>query len=81
ALREAGLLRHLRRVVPGPPPLVRVEDRELVNFSSNDYLGLSHHPVVVEAARDATNRLGAGASASRLICGSLPVHVDLEERL
>ncbi|MGO9456114.1 MAG: aminotransferase class I/II-fold pyridoxal phosphate-dependent enzyme [Acidimicrobiales bacterium] len=53
----------------------------VVSFASNDYLGLSAHPGVVAAARDALERWGAGAGASRLVTGSRPVHLDLEEAL
>ncbi len=81
ALREAGLLRNLRRIEPGPPPFLGVEGRQLVNFSSNDYLGLSHHKTVLEAAREATVRFGAGSTSSRLISGSLGIHHQLEARL
>jgi 8-amino-7-oxononanoate synthase len=54
---------------------------EVVSFASNDYLGLSAHPAVVEAAHRALDRWGAGAGASRLVTGSRPVHHALEESL
>ena len=53
-------------------------DEGLVNFASNDYLGLSRHPSVVAAAHEALDRWGAGAGAARLVAGSRPVHGDLE---
>lgn len=53
----------------------------VVSFAGNDYLGLSHHPAVVEAARAALVRWGAGSGASRLITGSRPVHHELEAAL
>ncbi|HTV12775.1 MAG TPA: aminotransferase class I/II-fold pyridoxal phosphate-dependent enzyme [Acidimicrobiales bacterium] len=53
----------------------------VVAFATNDYLGLSAHPRVIEAAHEALDRWGAGAGASRLITGSRPVHHELEERL
>jgi 8-amino-7-oxononanoate synthase len=53
----------------------------VVSFASNDYLGLSMHPAVVEAATDALARWGAGAGASRLVTGSRPVHTALERAL
>jgi 8-amino-7-oxononanoate synthase len=55
--------------------------RCLVNFSSNDYLGLAHHPRVIEAGRKALDHYGAGATASRLVVGTLPCHEELEQRL
>lgn len=81
ALREADLLRELRRVESPAGTRVRVGDRELLNFSSNDYLGLAAHPALKEAARAAVDKFGAGSGASRLVCGSLAVHHELEEAL
>lgn len=55
--------------------------REYVSFSCNDYLGLTHHPEVVTAAREAVERYGAGAGASRLVTGSHPLYAELESLL
>jgi 8-amino-7-oxononanoate synthase len=55
--------------------------RRLLSFSCNDYLNLSHHPAVKEAAREAVSRYGAGAGASRLITGNNPLMTALEEQL
>jgi 8-amino-7-oxononanoate synthase len=63
----------------GPTGLL--EGGPVVSFASNDYLGLSGHPGVVAAARDALDRWGAGAGASRLVTGSRPVHSELEHEL
>jgi 8-amino-7-oxononanoate synthase len=80
-IRQAGLLRELR-LVEGPQGThLRVGGGELLNFSSNDYLGLANHPAVREAARAAVEQFGAGSGASRLICGSLAPHHELEEAL
>jgi 7-keto-8-aminopelargonate synthetase-like enzyme len=81
ALREEGLLRELRRVDSPQGPRLAVGGRELLNFSSNDYLGLANHPALKEAAIKAVEKFGAGAGASRLICGSLAPHHELEETL
>ena len=62
-------------------PAGSLEDRPVVSFASNDYLGLSAHPAVVAAGHDALDRWGAGATASRLVVGSRPVHHDLESAL
>lgn len=59
-------------------PYVRVGGKELTSFTSNDYLGLSAHPAVTAAAKEAIDRWGAGAGASRLISGTRPVHQELE---
>jgi len=55
--------------------------RQLVSFSCNDYLGLSGHPALAEAARKAIERFGIGAGASRLVTGNHPLYDELEERL
>jgi 8-amino-7-oxononanoate synthase len=81
AIREAGLLRELRRVDSPQGPRIQIGGRELINFSSNDYLGLANHPALKEAAIRAMEKFGAGAGASRLICGSLAPFHELEETL
>jgi 8-amino-7-oxononanoate synthase len=53
----------------------------VVSFGGNDYLGLSHHPAVIEAAVAAAHRWGTGSTAARLLVGTRPVHHDLEEAL
>lgn len=80
-LRQEGLYRELRRIDSPQSPNVRVDGRTLLNFSSNDYLGLANHPALKEAAASAVEDFGAGAGASRLICGSLAPHHELEETL
>ncbi len=60
---------------------VRRDGREFVSFSCNDYLGLAHHPEVVSSARQALDRYGAGAGASRLVTGSHPLYAELERLL
>ena len=62
-------------------PVGTVEGRTVVSFASNDYLGLSIHPAVTAAAHEAIDRWGTGATASRLVVGSRPVHHDLEDAL
>ena len=81
ALREQGLGRCLRRVDSPQATRIRLNGRELLNFSSNDYLGLANHPALKEAALRAATQYGAGCGASRLICGSLAPHHELEEAL
>jgi 8-amino-7-oxononanoate synthase len=62
-------------------PAGSVDGQPVVSFASNDYLGLSAHPEVIEAARSALARWGAGSGASRLVTGSRPVHAELERAL
>ena len=80
-LREQNLLRELRRVDSAQGPHIQIGGRPLLNFSSNDYLGLANDPLLKEAASQAVAAYGAGAGASRLICGSLAPHHELEEAL
>jgi 8-amino-7-oxononanoate synthase len=80
-LRQEDLYRELRRIDSAQGPRVVVEGQTLLNFSSNDYLGLASHPSLKEAATRAISVYGAGSGASRLICGSLAPHHQLEEAL
>jgi 8-amino-7-oxononanoate synthase len=61
--------------------VVKEGERVLINFSSNDYLGLSRHPAVIERAREYLEQYGAGSTASRLISGTYFIHERLEEKL
>ncbi|MCU0785770.1 MAG: 8-amino-7-oxononanoate synthase [Verrucomicrobia bacterium] len=81
AIREQGLYRELRCVDSAQGPRIEVAGRTLVNFSSNDYLGLANHPALKEAAIRAVEQYGAGSGSARLICGSLAPHHELEESL
>jgi 8-amino-7-oxononanoate synthase len=81
ALRQQNLLRELRRVDSPLGTRIQIGGRTLLNFSSNDYLGLANDPILKEAAIKAVEKFGAGSGASRLICGSLAPHLELEEAL
>ena len=81
SLREQNLFRELRRVDSAPGPRIKIGGQTLLNFSSNDYLGLTNHPALKAAAIRAVEKFGAGAGASRLICGSLAPFHELEETL
>jgi 8-amino-7-oxononanoate synthase len=81
ALEAEGLLRRLRPLdSPGGAQVTR-EGKTLWNFASNDYLGLARHPEITAALVEGAQRYGAGAAASRLVCGTLPPHQLLEEAL
>src|SRR5712664_737135 len=80
-IRAQGLYRELRRVDSPQSARISLGGRTFLNFSSNDYLGLANHPVLKEAAVQAIERFGAGSGASRLICGSLAPHGELEQAL
>ncbi len=80
-IRAQDLYRELRRVDSAQSAWIRLDGRTLLNFSSNDYLGLADHPRLKEAAIHAVERYGSGSGASRLICGSLAPHHELDEAL
>ncbi len=80
-LREQNLFRELRRVDSAQGTRIAIGNKTFLNFSANDYLGLAHHPELKEAAVRAVEKFGAGAGASRLICGSLAPFHELEETL
>ncbi|WP_264802224.1 aminotransferase class I/II-fold pyridoxal phosphate-dependent enzyme, partial [Ameyamaea chiangmaiensis] len=75
------LLRTPRPVSASRPGYVTSDGADLVDLSSNDYLGLAHHPVVRERAALWAQRHGAGARASRLVTGTLDLHLRIEARL
>ncbi len=81
ALDAAASRRHLTTLEGPCGARVRVAGRDVLNFSSNDYLGLAADRRLAEAASRAARRWGSGAGASRLITGTLGVHRELEERL
>jgi 8-amino-7-oxononanoate synthase len=81
AIRAQGLYRELRRVDSAQGPRIEIGGKTFLNFSSNDYLGLANHPALREAAIEAVKKFGAGAGASRLICGSLAPFHELEETI
>lgn len=80
-LGKAGLRRSTTPVVPAGPAEVVRDGALLLNFSSNDYLGLSRHPLLAARAAEYAARLGTGSSASRLVCGTLEAHAAIEARL
>ena len=81
ALRRKGLDRRLITVEAIGGPVVRVEGKTVVSWCSNDYLGLSSHPALAEAAARAAAAFGIGARASRLLAGTTSWHARLEESL
>src|ERR1700720_3355865 len=80
-LRRQGLHRQLRPIDSPQSPRVTIDGKTLLNFSSNDYLGLANDPALKAAAFKVIKRFGAGAGASRLICGSLAPYHELDETL
>ncbi|MFH0797394.1 MAG: 8-amino-7-oxononanoate synthase [Candidatus Omnitrophota bacterium] len=78
---EAGLLRCLKPISRRHNGRVYFKTKEFIDFSSNDYLGLANHPKLLASAKEALDRFGTSASASRLLSGDLEIHHRLEEEV
>jgi len=81
ALRAQSLHRKLREIGTAQGPEISIVGKQLINFSSNDYLGLANDPLLREAATAAVAEFGVGSGASRLISGTQSPHVRLEAAL
>ena len=81
ALRERNLYRPMRVMTSAQGPIVSVDNARLISLSSNDYLGLTHHPRLREAALNAVRDFGVGSGAVRTIAGTLALHEQLESEL
>jgi glycine C-acetyltransferase len=81
ALREGHLYRPLRIMSSAQGPVAWVDGRQVISLSSNDYLGLTHHPRLRQAALDAVASYGAGSGAVRTIAGTMTLHEELEADL
>jgi 8-amino-7-oxononanoate synthase len=77
---KEGLLRSLKPISWRCSGKIRLNGKEYVDFSSNDYLGLSAHPKLIEASKKAIDKFGTSSCASRLMSGSLKLHHQLEEK-
>ena len=80
-IRDASLYRRLRRVEGDQGPTLILDGREVINFSSNNYLGIANHPNLAAAAKQAIDQYGCGSGASRLISGNMALHEELEAKL
>ncbi|HKB07507.1 MAG TPA: glycine C-acetyltransferase [Candidatus Polarisedimenticolia bacterium] len=81
ALKSKGIFRMPRVLQSSAGPRVRMDGRTIIQLSSNNYLGLTTHPRVVDAARRAVEEFGAGPGAVRTIAGTMSLHLELEKRL
>ena len=81
SLKQQGLYRRLRILEGEQKPKTTFDHRQVVNLSSNNYLGLTTHPRLREAALDAIQRLGVGSGSVRTIAGTMDIHMELERRL
>jgi glycine C-acetyltransferase len=80
-LKEQGLYRPLRIIGSANTPVFTVDGKEVINLSSNNYLGLATHPKLITAAVQATEWYGVGSGAVRTIAGTMTLHEELERRL
>ncbi len=81
-IREAGLYKEERIITTPQEAVINTEaGREVINFCANNYLGLSSHPAVLEAAKHAIDTHGYGLSSVRFICGTQDIHKELERKL
>src|SRR3977135_832956 len=79
--REAGTFQRLRDLHSACAPISRFDGREVINLASNNYLGLTTHPKLIEAALAATRKYGVGSGAVRTISGTITLDMELEERI
>src|SRR6187455_1475210 len=80
-LQDAGLYK-TERIIEGPQgPEITVNGKTVLNFCANNYLGLSSHPKVLEAAKNSVDARGYGMSSVRFICGTQDIHKELEQKL
>ncbi|MDF1611550.1 pyridoxal phosphate-dependent aminotransferase family protein [Melioribacteraceae bacterium 09-Me] len=80
-VKAMGVYPYFRPIEENEGPVVQIEGRKIVMAGSNNYLGLTAHPKVKEAALEAVRKYGTGCSGSRYLTGTLDLHIELEERL
>jgi glycine C-acetyltransferase len=82
AIKDAGLFKKERIIISPQGPVIRTtETAEVLNFCANNYLGLSSHPDVIDAAKAAIDTHGYGMSSVRFICGTQDIHKELERKI
>ncbi|NPV06805.1 MAG: glycine C-acetyltransferase [Anaerolineae bacterium] len=81
SLRQQGLYIHIRTIESAQGAWLTVDGKRVLNFCSNNYLGLANHPRLRQAAKDAVDAFGVGPAAVRTIAGTMSLHLDLERRL
>lgn len=80
-VKALGVYPYFRPIEENEGPVVQIEGRKIIMAGSNNYLGLTAHPKVVEAAVKAVEKYGTGCSGSRYLTGTLDLHIELEQRL
>ncbi|MDH3711179.1 MAG: aminotransferase class I/II-fold pyridoxal phosphate-dependent enzyme, partial [Cyclobacteriaceae bacterium] len=82
SIKDAGLYKSERVITTPQGAVIRTDDgREVINFCANNYLGLSSHPRVLNAAKEALDKYGYGMSSVRFICGTQSIHKELEAKI
>src|SRR6059058_2880866 len=81
AWRQAGTYQRLRILESASAAESRFDGRDVINLASNNYLGLTTHPKLREAALEAVRKYGVGSGAVRTISGTMTLHMELEERI
>jgi len=81
SVREMGLYLYFRMIESGQDPVVTMDGCRVIMLGSNNYLGLTNHPEIKDAAQQALQKYGSGTAGSRFLNGTLDIHVDLEEKL
>jgi 8-amino-7-oxononanoate synthase len=80
-VKKQGVYPYFRSIEENEGPVVQIEGRKVIMAGSNNYLGLTAHPYVKEAAIEAVRKYGTGCSGSRYLTGTLDLHIELEKRL
>src|SRR5882672_4653545 len=80
-LKAKGTYFHLRVLEDEQEPVCTFDGKKVINLASNNYLGLTTHPKLREAALEATRKYGVGSGAVRTISGTMSIHMQLEERI
>jgi len=81
SLKESGLYNRIRTLSSPQGAWLVVDGKRVLNFCSNNYLGLANHPKLVQAAKDAMDQYGVGPGAVRTIAGTMDLHLELEKRI
>lgn len=80
-IKEKGLYPYFRSIESAQDTEVMIDGKKVLMFGSNSYLGLTNHPKIKEASKDAVDKYGTGCAGSRFLNGTLDIHLELEERL
>lgn len=80
-IMQAGIYPYFREIESDQDTVVQIKGKKVLMFGSNSYLGLTNHPKIKEAAKDAIDKYGTGCAGSRFLNGTLDIHIELENKL